>query len=157
MATTTAFILAGKAHLNDGGINPYHCIQLTEGNAPCYTMRAWVEDDLIYEGSAGDPTRVMIPTLENPLEDLILMIMVFAVKDMADFRINNEEIVYMDRINLEKRKMLYAESQKLASKTAMKLVVSIITSDSLLSEEQLAKLDEYSIDYEVLTVSKKSQ
>ena len=157
MATTTAFILAGKAHPNDGGINPYHCIQLSEGNAPSYTLRVWVEDDIIYEGIVGGPTVVMIPTLENPLDDLILMLMAFAVKDMDDFRVNKNNIVEMYSFSPEERAKLYSESKILASKTAMKLVVSIITSDSLLSEEQLAKLDEYSIDYEVLTVSKKSQ
>jgi len=156
MATTTAFILAGKSHQNDGGINPYHCVQLSEGNAPSFTLRAWVEDEMIYEGIAGGPTVVMIPTLENPLDDLMLMLMVFAVKDMDDFRVNKNEIIEMYSFSTEERAKLYSESKKLAAKTAMKLVVSIITSDTLLAEQQLVKLDEYSIEFEILTVTKKS-
>jgi hypothetical protein len=150
MATTTAFILAGKAHPNDGGINPYHCVQLSEGNAPSFTLRAWVEDEMIYEGIAGGPTVVMIPTLENPLDDLMLMLMVFAVKDMDDFRVNKDEIIEMYSFSSEERAKLYSESKKLAAKTAMKLVFSIITSDTLLSDEQLAKLGEFDIEYQIL-------
>lgn len=150
MATTTALILAGKAHPNDGGINPYHCVQLSEGNAPSFTLRAWVEDEMIYEGIAGGPTVVMIPTLENPLDDLMLMLMVFAVKDMDDFRVNKDEIIEMYSFSSEERAKLYSESKKLAAKTAMKLVFSIITSDTLLSDEQLAKLGEFDIEYQIL-------
>lgn len=150
MATTTAFILAGKSHPNDGGINPYHCVQLSEGNAPSFTLRAWVEDEMIYEGIAGGPTVVMIPTLENPLDDLMLMLMVFAVKAMDDFRVNKNEIIEMYSFSTEERAKLYSESKKLAAKTAMKLVFSIITSDTLLSDEQLAKLGEFDIEYQIL-------
>ena len=156
MATTTAFILAGKSHPNDGGINPYHCVQLSEGNTPSFTLRAWVEDEMIYEGIAGGPTVIMIPTLENPLEDLMLMLLTFAVKEMDDFRVNKNEIIEMYSFSSEERAKLYSQSKKLAAKTAMKLVVSIITSHTLLSEEHLAKLDEYSIEFEILTVIKKS-
>ena len=150
MPTTTAFILAGKAHPNDGAINPYHCIQLSEGNAPSYTMRVWVEDDIIYQDLVADPTRVLIPSLTNPLDDLMLMIIVFAVKDMNSAIFPENGVIYMDSFSPEKRKELYEEAKVLASKTALKLVISIIDKQTLLSDDQLLRLKEYGIEYQIL-------
>ena len=150
MSTTTAFILAGKAHPNDGAINPYHCIQLSEGNAPHFTMRAWVEDELIYQDLAKDQTRVLIPTLTDPLDDLILMLMVFAVKDMNSAIFPENGVINMDSFSFETRFQLYEEAKVLASKTVLKLVVSIIDKQTLLSEEQLLRLKDYGIEYQIL-------
>ena len=150
MPTTTAFILAGKAHANDGAINPYHCIQLSEGNAPHFTMRAWVEDDLIYHDLAKNPTMVLVPTLSDPLDDLMLMIIVFAVKDMNSDIFPENGVIYMDSFSPEKRQKLYKEVKVLASKTALKLIVSIIDRQTLLSEEQLLRLKEYGVEYQIL-------
>ena len=150
MATTTSFILAGKSHPNDGGINIYHCIQLTEGSAPAYTMRAWVEDELIYPDMAKDKTKVMIPTIENALDDLLLMIMVWAVKDMSDVYFSVNDRIEMYSIADEERFKLYALSKQLAAKTALKLVINLIDSKSLLNENQLAQLADYSIEFQVL-------
>ena len=150
MATTTSFILAGKSHPNDGGINIYHCIQLTEGSAPAYTMRAWVEDELIYPDMAQDKTKVMIPTIENALDDLLLMIMVWAVKDMPEVHFSVNDRIEMYSIAEAERLQLYALSKQLAAKTALKLVINIIDSKCLLNENQLARLVDYGIEYQVL-------
>ena len=150
MATTTSFILAGKSHPNDGGLNIYHCIQLTEGSAPAYTMRAWVEDELIYPDMAQDKTKVMIPTIENALDDLLLMIMVWAVKDMSDVHFSVNDRIEMYSIPDKERFKLYALSKQLAAKTALKLVINLIDSKSLLNENQLAQLADYRIEFQVL-------
>jgi len=150
MATTTSFILAGKSHPNDGGINIYHCIQLTEGSAPAYTMRAWVEDELIYPDMAQDKTKVIIPTIENALDDLLLMIMVWAVKDMSDVHFSVNDRIEMYSIPDKERFKLYALSKQLAAKTALKLVINLIDSKSLLNENQLAQLADYGIEFQVL-------
>jgi len=150
MATTTSFILAGRSHPNDGGINTYHCIQLTEGSAPAYTMRAWVEDELIYPEIAKDKTKVMIPTMENAIDDLLLMIMVWAVKDMSNVHFVANDRIEMYSISDAERLQLYALSKQLAAKTALKLVINIIDSKCLLNENQLAQLADYGIEYQVL-------
>jgi len=150
MATTTSFILVGKSHPNDGGINIYHCIQLTEGSAPAYTMRTWVEDELIYRDIANDKTKVMIPTIENALDDLLFMIMVWAEKDMSEVFFAADERIEMYSIADEERFKLYALSKQLAAKTALKLVINLIDSKSLLNENQLAQLADYSIEFQVL-------
>ena len=150
MATTTSFILAGKSHPNDGGINIYHCIQLTEGSAPAYTMRAWVEDELIYPDIANDKTKVMIPTIENALDDLLLMIMVWAEKDMSEVFFAADERIEMYNIAYADRMQLYSFCKQIAAKAKLKLVVSIIKSQSLLNDNQLAKLAEYGIEFQVL-------
>ncbi len=150
MATTTSFILAGISHPNDDGINIYHCIQLTEGSAPAYTMRAWVEDELIYPDMAKDKTKVMIPTIENALDDLLLMIMLWAVKDMSDVHFSVNDRIEMYSIADEERFKLYALNKQLAAKTALKLVINLIDSKSLLNENQIAQLADYDIEFQVL-------
>jgi hypothetical protein len=45
---------------------------------------------------------------------------------------------------------LYEEAKVLASKTALKLVVSIIDKQTLLSKEKLLRLKEYGVEYQIL-------
>jgi hypothetical protein len=113
-------------------------------------MRAWVEDELIYPEIVNDKTKVMIPTIENALDDLLLMIMVWAVKDISDVSFAANDRIEMYSIADEERFKLYAISKQLAAKTALKLVVNVIDSKSSLNENQLAQLADYGIEYQVL-------
>lgn len=113
-------------------------------------MRAWVEDELIYRDKANDKTKVMIPTIENALDDLLLMIMVWAVKDMSDVYFSVNDRIEMYSIADEERFKLYALSKQLAAKTALKLVINVIDSKSLLNVNQLAQLADYGVEYQVL-------
>ena len=71
MATTTATILIGRAHQNDSGINPTHFIQFTENDRPA----------LILQAIEGESKKVVIiPTIENTIDDIYLMIAVFILK-----------------------------------------------------------------------------
>ena len=76
--------------------------------------------------------------------------MVFAVKDMNSAIFPENGVINMDSFSSEKRHQLYEEAKVLASKTALKLVVSIIHKQTLLSEEQLIRLKDYGIEYQIL-------
>ena len=71
MATTTATILIGRAHQNDSGINPTHFIQFTENDRPALILHS-------IEGKSKKV--VIIPTIENTIDDIYLMIAVFVLK-----------------------------------------------------------------------------
>ena len=73
MATTTATIFVGYAHPNHGGINPTHYIQLSENSRPALILHS-IDDK--------EETKVMIPTLENMIDDVYLMIAVCVLKSL---------------------------------------------------------------------------
>jgi hypothetical protein len=80
----------------------------------------------------------------------MVLIMVFAVKDLSTDLIPSKGVINMDSLDSTVRGKLYEEAKVLASKTALKLVISIIDRQSLLSNEQLLKLKEYGIEYQIL-------
>jgi len=71
MATMTAQILVGRPHTNHDGINPTHYLFLSENSRP-----AWVlVSQNIFPKEQRDHSRITwIPTVENMLEDALLMI-----------------------------------------------------------------------------------
>ncbi len=76
MATFTAQILVGSPHPNHGGINPTHSLFLSENSRP-----AWILVDPYPDSGPRNSRIVWIPTLENMLEDALLMIAVYVCKD----------------------------------------------------------------------------
>ena len=83
MATTTATILVGRAHQNHSGIIPTHLIRLTENSRPALIMQS-------LEGM--EDVKIVIPTLENMVDDIYLMIAVFVLKKFENLEhIHNEE------------------------------------------------------------------
>ena len=73
MATTTATIFVGYAHPNHGGINPTHYIQLSENSRPAL---------ILHSIDGKEETKVMIPTLENMIDDVYLMIAAYVLKTL---------------------------------------------------------------------------
>src|SRR5688572_19868333 len=77
MATTTATIFIGHAHQNGSGINPTHFIQFTENDRPALILR---------EIEGGTKITVIVPTVENTIDDIYLMIAVFILKQIKPSR-----------------------------------------------------------------------
>lgn len=75
MSVVTAQILIGNSHPNDGGINPIHKIELSEGSRP-----AWTLTGAGCVGGARGQSIVWIPSVENILEDALLMAAIHAFK-----------------------------------------------------------------------------
>ena len=71
MGTFTAQILVGTPDLYHGGIIPTHYLFLSENDRP-----AWILED-----KSGSQNVVWVPTIEDILEDALLMIAVHVCKD----------------------------------------------------------------------------
>lgn len=67
MAAVTALIQIGNPHPNDGGLRSFSRVQLEEGDRPALIFKSLTRE------IPPNPT-VMIPTIENTLEDALVMI-----------------------------------------------------------------------------------
>jgi hypothetical protein len=151
MATLTANILVGKSHTYDGGIQPTHQLFLSENSMPAWIL---MPNNLLSIPSPDDISEKVIwhPTLENMLEDALLMIALYVLRD-ADvqsaarqyFQWNNESRVEVYRIDPEHRIMLYAMCRKLTQR--YKVVVSVFLGSSI--AKHLSMLKEYDMEAEI--------
>ena len=143
MATVTAMIQIGTAHQNHSGICPTHQMFLSENSRPAWTL---------YQIHSDEPMAVWIPTVENMLEDGILMACLLTIKDpalvsaAAAFRgdyLKRAELY--DDINAKNRRNLYELSRRVG--VEHKLVISVLEGCSFTN--QLAILGQYLIGVEV--------
>lgn len=148
MATTTATIFVGTSHPNDGGINSTHLILFTENDRPALIMQ-----DL----SGKEKEIIIIPTLENTIDDIYLMIAVFILKKIKPTKkINNikKESLY-DILETKERNKLYIKTLELVNEFNIKVVINILEGSHLLGIiEQIKK---YPNDFEVTITSLKKE
>ena len=71
MPTTTATIFIEHALQNHSGINPTHLIRFTENDRPALILQSL---------ESNDEPKVIIPTIENTIDDIYLTIAVFILK-----------------------------------------------------------------------------
>jgi len=140
MSTTTATILIGRAHQNHGGIIPTHLIQLTENSRPSLLLQP-------IEGPSD--VKVVIPTLENIVDDIYLMVTVFILNKIKPAKdIDNWERLSMyDLFDENERSSLYEESKIIIMDTSIKLVFNILKGSHLLNYVDIIK--EYPNDLEI--------
>jgi hypothetical protein len=141
MATTTAIILIGQAHQNHSGINPTHLIRFTENDSPALILQQ-------LEGSK-EPKKVIVPTFENTIDDIYLMVAVFILKRITPSKeIHNLKRKSLYEILDEKERFsLYAETKKIFENINIKLVFNIFDESHLLSQLDIIK--NYPNDFEV--------
>lgn len=140
MATTTAIILVGNTHQNDFGIIPTHLIQLTENSRPALILK---DIDGKYE------TIVIIPTLENTVDDIYLMIATFILKKIKPAKELNDphgESLY-DLFTDEERFNLYKNALEVFQTNNVKVVFNILDGSHLLS--QITSMKKYPNDFEI--------
>ncbi|MCK9436273.1 MAG: hypothetical protein M0Q12_03575 [Synergistaceae bacterium] len=140
MSTTTATILVGRAHQNHSGIIPTHLIQLTENSRPSLLLQP-------IEGPSD--VKVVIPTLENIVDDIYLMVTVFILNKIKPAKdIDNWERLSMyDLFDENERSSLYEESKIIIMDTSIKLVFNILKGSHLLNYVDIIK--EYPNDLEI--------
>lgn len=141
MATTTAIILIGHAHQNHSGINPTHLIRLTENSRPALILKS-------IEGEEEEPI-IIIPTIENIVDDIYLMISVFILKVLnpeKELQSKKGESIY-DILNEQERFVLYEKAKASIQKAKIKVVFNILDESHLLN--QLDKIKQYPNDFEV--------
>jgi len=148
LGTVTAQILIGNGHPYHDGIEPSHRLYLLENSRPSLILLP----EVLAGGSAGSKV-TWIPTLENTLEDALLMIAIHVIKDpvivdMAREFIRSQEnnwVVMYEDVNPEHLELLYSRCRSLEN--TYKLVITVLRGSSM--EEQLKVLGEYKMDLEV--------
>ena len=143
MATISATILVGTTHPNHGGIQPTHQLLLSENSRPAYSLVAM---------HSPQPQSVWIPTVEDMLEDGLLMAGLLVVQDpqlvaaAGAFRRGYAERVEMyEDISEPDRRRLYELCTGLDA--SIKLVITILNGSSIAG--QLAVLNRYKVGVEV--------
>jgi len=140
MATTTAIILIGQAHQNHSGINPTHSIRLTENFRPSLILNS-VEDK--------EEPIIIIPTVENMVDDIYLMISVFIIKGInpeKEIQTKERKSLY-DILSDQERYDLYEKSKTSIQKAKIKVAFNLLDGSHLLN--QLDKIKQYPNDFEV--------
>lgn len=140
MATTTATIFIGSAHPNHSGINPTHLIRLTENSRPALLLQPL---------QGQESVKVVIPTLENIVDDIYLMIAVYILQKVTPTKeIHTAKRTSLYDIFHEKERLsLYAETRKVIEATEIKVVFNILDDSHLLT--QLDAIKNYPSDFEV--------
>jgi len=148
MGTITAQILVGSGHPNHDGIEPSHRLYLSENSRPSWSLIA----ETVSGGPAGSKV-TWIPTLENTLEDALLMIAIHVVRDpeiveLAGQFIRSQEnnwVVMYEDVDPVHRELLYQRCRALDN--TYKLVVTVLRGSSIY--EQLKVFGEYKMDLEI--------
>jgi hypothetical protein len=140
MATTTAIILIGQTHQNHSGINATHLIRFTENDRPALILQSLDEQAEL---------KVVIPTVENTVNDIYLMIAVFILRKITPSKeIHNlERKSLYDILDENERLSLYAEVKKVLKATRIKVVFNILDDSHLLNQIDIIKT--YPNDLEV--------
>ncbi len=150
MATFTSQILVGRSHPNSGGIIPTHYLLYSENDRPAWAL---VPENVFTDSSEQTAAKIVwIPTADNPLEDALLMIALFAVRDekvraLARRHVRNlddrlEVPEAFDRPLLEE---LYEKSR--AVQAGHKIVLTLLNNSTIY--QHLPILDRYRMEVEV--------
>jgi hypothetical protein len=145
MSSNSAQIFVGMTHPNSGGIILDKTIWLSENGRPALILK---------EGEGEE--RVWIPTLENTIEDALLMISncivkaeeaLRALKEINDITSEKHVEIY-EAFTEEQREKLYLANRKALGKyNDLKIVVTVL--EGSLFRSQLPILEQYDIDMEV--------
>lgn len=151
MATFTAQLLIGSKHSYDGGmINISHSLYLSENSRPAWVLSP---TDLINEQEQKQPNITWIPTLENMLEDALLMIGIYVLKEKNLITLSQKYFKNLNKnfielygdIQSDHLHELYKQARLIES--CHKIIVSVFQGSSLI--KQLPVLKNYQNDIEV--------
>lgn len=142
MATTTATIFIGKTHPYHSGIIPTHLIQLTENDRPALILQ-----DL----KAINNKIVIIPTVENVVDDIFLMIAVYVYNLITPpKKLDNpsRDSLY-ELLTDQERIIIYQNVKRAIQGTNIKVVFNILEYSHLIN--LIEEIKKYSVNYEVTT------
>jgi len=150
MATFTAQILVGQKHSYDGGIiNISHVLYLSENDRPAWVLTSM---DLFEDKQTNKKRVTWIPTIENMLEDALVMIGLYVLKDEKLFEMvkryskdNMLDYIELYQIELENRQELY--DYIITMKSHHKIMVSVFRGSSI--SNQISVLDDFMNEIEV--------
>lgn len=149
LGTYTASILVGKEHTFHGGIIPTHLLFLSENDVP-----AWILTEI------GDNRSlekiVWVPTLENMLEDALLMVAIYVLKDREvvgkvencfKTSLYDHYIELYNHVEEEDRRKLYRLCKRIFRKYELKLTFTVMLGSYILN--QIKVLENYPVECEV--------
>ena len=154
MAAITALVFVGYSHPNDGGLRPVVTIEYSEGDRPAFTFPR-------HSGDKRDTSSrfVLIPSLENMLDDLLMII---AYREIQDSTVVtyldsfcNENVEQIGRLEVYKkltpgqRTELYEHVKKI--NCFPKVGICLFNGSELLGTVEHIK--EYTMEYEDCTPS----
>ncbi|MEW6110475.1 MAG: hypothetical protein AB1632_15120 [Nitrospirota bacterium] len=150
MATLTAQILIGSPHPNHDGINPTHYLFLSENDRPAWVL---VDQNIFQNERSGFTKVTWIPTVENMLEDALLMVVINILKnreiiEMAKGvfgKIESERVELYSNFNESQLNTLYRKCREISD--FPKMIISVFRGSTI--EKQLAVLEQYKMDVEV--------
>jgi hypothetical protein len=154
MAAITALIFVGYPHPNDGGLRPLVTIQYSEGDRPAFTFPR-------HTGERRDTSSrfVLIPSLENMLDDLLMIIAYREIQDPNVVKcLNcfcNENVEQIGRLKVyeeltpDQRTEIYEHVKKITC--FPKVGICLFKGSELLNTVDHIK--EYKMEYEVCTPS----
>ena len=153
MASMTAQILIGNSHPFHGGINPTHKIYLSENSRPALIL---TQEDIHEQNTKDTFDKVTwIPTLENMLDDILLMISYFILKDeiisQELSKIGSKKLSFLEMyedISEETRLKLYKSNKDIiGGYKDLKLIFSIFKGSSLISA--IKEIKNYGLNFEL--------
>ncbi|HPD63892.1 MAG TPA: hypothetical protein P5050_00840 [Bacteroidia bacterium] len=149
MASRTAIILVGTAHPYHSGINPDYIIMLSENSRPALILQSLDEPD-------KEPV-VVIPTIQNTVDDIYLMISVFILKklDPGKSLYTPDRKSMYDIFSDNERMELYEKSREIIKDFNFKVVFNLLEGSLLLS--QFESMKKYTNDYEVTVPAFKNE
>jgi len=150
MATLTAQILVGSAHPNHDGINPTHYVFLWENDRPAWIL---VHQNIFKEREENVGRITWIPTIENMLEDALLMIAIHVCKNNEviklaksfSAKIESDSMELCSNLEETHRKRLYEKCRQISD--FPKIIISVFRGSTI--EKQLSVLEQYKMDVEV--------
>lgn len=154
MATLTAQILIGEPHPFKDGIIPSHYLFLSENSQPSWKL---VKTNIYQVNNKKFPEIKWNPTVENMIEDGLLMVAIHIIKNKEiikiakDFssKIDSQTLELYSDLNDKQRDILYEKCRELS--VFPKLIISIFRSSTI--EKQLAVLEKYRMEVEVCTTT----
>lgn len=153
MGTITAQILIGKPHIYHEGINPTHFLFLSENSRPAWIM---VPQNIFPDVKNEGERVVWIPTIENMLDDALLMIGIKIIKNPAICKLfyefsssyNDSPLEIYSCFNKEQLTILYDESKKI--KNWPKLVITVLNESHI--KKLLPSIKAYKVEFEICTI-----
>ncbi|RBW68964.1 hypothetical protein [Bacillus taeanensis] len=149
MGALTSQILVGQGNPEEGGINPSHYLYLSEDGLSVWSL---VQTTNEVENDCKRVTWVSTP--EHLLEDALLMIGLYVIKDhelkqMAAeyFTEKKGRAVVMLKEKDDRKEKLYRRARKIASHK--KIILTVFHGSSV--KKQIGKLRQYKMNIEVCT------
>jgi hypothetical protein len=152
MSTYTAQILVGSPHPNHDGLEPTHSLYLSENSRPAWIL---VKGNLWADELYNNERIVWIPTIENMIDDALLMIGLYIVQDkelqakISKYLNRQQDIVEIHRdIKKNELKKLYEMNKRaLGQRKGFKIIATVFRDST--AHKLLDSFLAYSIDMEI--------